>query len=101
MQHTQCITESEKYFGSHHVAKVGKDKNEVWMNRIRERLAAKTGLKPYITGLVTRILVYPNIPRKQLKFEVSFVRTAGCWNLFRGGGPETLMDVLIWTMVVV
>lgn len=75
VQHTQCITESEKYFGSHHVAKVGKDKNEVWMTTVRERLAAQTGLKPFVARLVARILALPNIPRKKAKFE-NFLKTS-------------------------
>ncbi|KAA0183553.1 hypothetical protein HAZT_HAZT005057 [Hyalella azteca] len=91
-EHTQCITESEKYHGSHHVPKTSLDKNALWVEKVKNHLN-KQETKPFLKKMVGKMLEMPNIPRKEKKF-MNFVRTnlnvsseqivQGLWELVSG-----------------
>ena len=72
VQHTECITESEKYFGSHHKPKPDKDKNKKWMDTLRSNLSGRTDFNPFTKRVIDRLLASPNLPRRKDKFAVSF-----------------------------
>ncbi|KAK3741301.1 hypothetical protein RRG08_034346 [Elysia crispata] len=68
--HTKCMTEEEKYCGQGYVPKVnkGEAKQEQWIEKVQgaiEKSASNHGLK----SLLVRLKDYPNIPRKQQKFQ--------------------------------
>lgn len=65
--HTSCITEAEKYQGNLYQAKEnkGEEKQRAWM----KRLAGASTSDPRLTSLLSQIAEYPNVPRKQKKFE--------------------------------
>ncbi|GFR71812.1 cell growth-regulating nucleolar protein [Elysia marginata] len=68
--HTKCMTEEEKYCGQGYVPKInkGEAKQEQWIERVQaaiEKSASNHGLK----SLLVRLKDYPNIPRKQQKFQ--------------------------------
>ncbi|GFN84122.1 cell growth-regulating nucleolar protein-like [Plakobranchus ocellatus] len=68
--HTKCITEEEKYCGQGYVPKVNKGevKQEQWIEKVQgaiERSPSNPGLR----SLLVKLKDYPNIPRKQQKFQ--------------------------------
>ncbi|RUS81402.1 hypothetical protein EGW08_010840 [Elysia chlorotica] len=68
--HTKCMTEEEKYCGQGYVPKVnkGEAKQEQWIQKVQEAIdksASNHGLK----NLLIKLKDYPNIPRKQQKFQ--------------------------------
>jgi len=68
VQHTKCITESEKYYGQFHVEKNKPDKNEIWMDKLRHHFAQQKQDK-FVSRLLDRIISYPNVPRKAKPFK--------------------------------
>lgn len=68
--HTKCISEEEKYCGLGYVPKVnkGEAKQEQWIEKVQgaiEKAASNHALK----SLLIKLKDYPNIPRKQQKFQ--------------------------------
>ena len=53
------------------MAKTGKDKNEVWMGKLRAHFAKRTDIKPLNKRIIDRLIANPSLPRKQAKFFVS------------------------------
>lgn len=70
--HIKCISEEEKYSGKDYKARPTQNKGEVkqdaWLQKVQTAIE-KSNSKPNIRNLLERLKDYPNIPRKQTKFE--------------------------------
>ncbi|XP_029646391.1 LOW QUALITY PROTEIN: cell growth-regulating nucleolar protein-like [Octopus sinensis] len=70
--HIKCISEEEKYSGKDYKARPAQNKGEVkqdaWLQKVQTAID-KSNSKPNIRNLLERLKDYPNIPRKQAKFE--------------------------------
>ncbi|XP_014783922.1 cell growth-regulating nucleolar protein [Octopus bimaculoides] len=70
--HIKCISEEEKYSGKDYKARPtqnkGEAKQDAWIQKVQTAID-KSNSKPNIRNLLERLKDYPNIPRKQTKFE--------------------------------
>lgn len=70
------MTEDQRYGGKNYVAKElkGQKKQEQWINKLQD-LVTNSKFSKDISGYLTRILNYDNIPRKKPKF-INFVKAS-------------------------
>lgn len=72
-EHTQCVSENEKYGGKDYKAPANSNKGEVkqqqWLQRLHQEAKEASKLNPQVAGLLNRVAEYPNVPRKKAKFE--------------------------------
>uniref|UniRef100_A0A2L2XZW8 Cell growth-regulating nucleolar protein n=1 Tax=Parasteatoda tepidariorum TaxID=114398 RepID=A0A2L2XZW8_PARTP len=70
--HTKCVTEDEKYGGKNYTPKPSANKGEVkqekWIEYIKNTIATKDLSGP-LSELLQKVIEFPNIPRKQSKFQ--------------------------------
>ncbi|KAK3094351.1 hypothetical protein FSP39_000694 [Pinctada imbricata] len=104
-EHTKCITEAEKYSGKNYKPKPGANKGEKkqneWFEQVQEAIDKNRGNKQLLF-LLEKLKEYPNVPRKQKKFE-NFAKSSlnirnanlvsQVWNLLmtntKQGEPQT------------
>lgn len=71
-KHIKCITEDEKFGGKAYKPKPnankGEQKQELWVQQVQDAIL-KLKANPKLKNLLERLKDYPNIPRKQAKFE--------------------------------
>jgi cell growth-regulating nucleolar protein len=71
--HTSCISEAEKYQGKLFTesdrtkSNKGERKQQEWLQKVQE--VEKTTTDPGLVRYLKMIAAYPNVPRKQAKFE--------------------------------
>jgi cell growth-regulating nucleolar protein len=78
--HIRCVTEDEKYGGLNYVkkpsAEKGLKKQESWLESIHNLVTSKgPELNPKVRQLLEAVAQYPNVPRKQAKFN-NFCKTS-------------------------
>ena len=77
-QHIKCISEEEKYSGKDYKPRPGQNKGEIkqdaWIQQIQRAIDSCTP-SPKLRNLLERLKDYPNIPRKQAKFQ-NFVKNS-------------------------
>ncbi|XP_048827718.1 cell growth-regulating nucleolar protein [Brienomyrus brachyistius] len=68
--HTQCISEDQKYGGKGYEAKSKKGdvKQQQWIQRIHEAMN-KPGINPKLKDVLNQVSSYENVPRKKAKFQ--------------------------------
>ncbi|XP_067126560.1 cell growth-regulating nucleolar protein [Centruroides vittatus] len=84
LQHTQCISEEEKYGGKDFKPKPASNKGAVkqqeWIEHIKNTIAT-TKVEPLLQHLLEQIITYPNVPRKKFKFENFIKNCLRCGNV--------------------
>ncbi|XP_054167210.1 cell growth-regulating nucleolar protein-like [Oppia nitens] len=71
IHHNQCISEDQKYGGLNYQAKPGtnkgKDKQENWVQKVKS-VINEMDTNSHLRGLMQKLVLYDNIPRKRPKF---------------------------------
>jgi len=79
-EHVKCVSEEEKYSGKNYVPKENKGemKQQNWFEQVQGAIVAVNPQNQRLRDLLNQISNFPNIPRKQQKFENFVVNSLHC-----------------------
>ncbi|KAI6658011.1 Cell growth-regulating nucleolar protein-like [Oopsacas minuta] len=90
--HTSCVSEAQRYQGALYEGpedgeSKGAKKQKIWFEQVKQSIESSQHLSPRVSSLLSAIADYPNVPRKQKKFE-NFVG-----NSLRERNPKIIQQV--------
>eukprot|EP00800_Vazella_pourtalesii_P023905 TRINITY_DN9957_c0_g1_i1.p1 TRINITY_DN9957_c0_g1~~TRINITY_DN9957_c0_g1_i1.p1 ORF type:complete len:277 (+),score=64.08 TRINITY_DN9957_c0_g1_i1:250-1080(+) len=90
--HTSCMSEAQRYQGALYEGpedgeSKGSRKQKQWIEQVKQSIDSAKHLSPRVSALLSAVADYPNVPRKQKKFE-NFV-----YNSLKERNPKIIQQV--------